>query len=358
MATRLVLRTSDKDGRAHGGFQWPESGLVECPDWQPTEECGAGLHGILWPEGDWSDIKDYDEARWQVVEVDSSTLVQLDGKVKFPRGTVVYSGCMAVALNMVAKAWLATIPAICADVDAKDPLTSKKNYAQIGSSGDSAQIGSSGDSAQIGSSGGCARIGSSGHSAQIGSSGHYAQIGSSGGRAQIGSSGGCAQIGSSGGCAQIGSSGHYAQIGSSGDYAQIGSSGDSARIGSSGHSARIGSSGDSARIGSSGHSARIGSSGHSAQIGSSGHSAQIGSSGDSAQIGSSGGCAQIDACGMNAVIASAGSVRRFRAAKGGCVSAPWHDGKRTRFAVGYVGENIKADTWYAINAAGEFVEAA
>ncbi|CUI03910.1 Similarity [Janthinobacterium sp. CG23_2] len=340
MATRLVLRTSDKDGRAYGGFQWPESGLVECPDWQPTEECGAGLHGILWPEGDWSDIKDYDEARWQVVEVDSSTLVQLDGKVKFPRGTVVYSGCMAVALNMVAKAWLATIPAICADVDAKDPLTSKKNYAQIGSSGDSAQIGSSGDSAQIGSSG------------------HYAQIGSSGDSAQIGSSGDSAQIGSSGHYAQIGSSGHSAQIGSSGHYAQIGSSGHSAQIGSSGDSARIGSSGHYAQIGSSGHSAQIGSSGDSAQIGSSGHYAQIGSSGDSAQIGSSGGRAQIDACGMNAVIASAGSVRRFRAAKGGCVSAPWHDGKRTRFAVGYVGENIKADTWYAINAAGEFVEAA
>ena len=51
-----------------------------------------------------------------------------------------------------------------------------KNYARIGSSGDSAQIGSSGYYAQIGSSGDSARIGSSGYSAQIGSSGENAVV--------------------------------------------------------------------------------------------------------------------------------------------------------------------------------------
>jgi hypothetical protein len=213
MSKVLVLRTSDKDGKAHGGFQWPSSGPVECSDWNSKAECGNGLHGILWPEGDWSDIKNYDEPLWQVVEVEESTLVKIGGKVKFPRGEVIYSGDFAVALNMVAKAWLAQIPKSYANAG-DDPLTTDKRDARIGSSGDSARIGSSGDSARI------------------------------------------------------------------------------------------------------------------------------------------------DSTGKNAVIACAGSVTKFRASENGCIAAPWHDGNRIRFAVGYVGENIKADTWYSISEQGEFVECA
>ena len=124
-------------------------------------------------------------------------------------------------------------------------------------------------------------------------------------------------------------------------------SGDSARIGSSGDSARIGSSGYSARIGSSGDCAQIGSSGDYAQIGSSGGSARIGSSGDYARIGSSGGSARVNAEGANAVIACAGSAI-VKAGPGGAICIPYHDGTRTRFAVGYVGEDgIEAGKWYS-----------
>ena len=99
--------------------------------------------------------------------------------------------------------------------------TTKKNNAQIGSSGDMAQIGSSGDGAKIGSSGDWAQIGSSGNGAQIGSSGDMAQIGSSGDGAKIGSSGDWAQIGSSGDSARIGSSGNGAKINSTGKHSVI-----------------------------------------------------------------------------------------------------------------------------------------
>ena len=142
-------------------------------------------------------------------------------------------------------------------------------------------------------------------------------------------------------------SGDSARIGSSGDSARIGSSGYSARIGSSCDYARIGSSGDSAQIGSSGDSAQIGSSGDSARIGSSGYSARIGSSGDYAQIGSSGDSARVNAEGANAVIACAGSAI-VKAGPGGAICIPYHDGTRTRFAVGYVGEDgIEAGKWYS-----------
>ncbi|EJO4184732.1 hypothetical protein NRJ62_004301 [Salmonella enterica] len=179
---------------------------------------------------------------------------------------------------------------------------------------------------------------------------------SSGYNAQIGSSGYNAQIGSSGDDARIGSSGYNARIGSSGYNAQIGSSGDDARIGSSGDDARIGSSGYNAQIGSSGYNARIGSSGYNAQIGSSGNDAQIGSSGYNAQIGSSGDDARITATGNGSVVACAGSVERIVLGENGCASVPWHDGKRIRIAVAYVGENgIEANIPYYVNDEGQFV---
>ena len=85
-------------------------------------------------------------------------------------------------------------------------------------------------------------------------------------------------------------------------------------------------------------------------------SARIGSSGDSARIGSSGRSAKIKAEGEHAVVACAGSVAYVQAGKNGAVCIPWYDGKRTRFAVGYVGENLKADTKYTVNDKGEFEE--
>ncbi|EBM3812727.1 hypothetical protein DYJ30_21125 [Salmonella enterica] len=178
----------------------------------------------------------------------------------------------------------------------------------------------------------------------------------SGYNARIGSSGNDAQIGSSGDDARIGSSGYNARIGSSGNDAQIGSSGYNAQIGSSGDDARIGSSGYNARIGSSGYNARIGSSGYNARIGSSGDDARIGSSGDDARIGSSGDDARITATGNGSVVACAGSVERIVLGENGCASVPWHDGKRIRIAVAYVGENgIEANIPYYVNDEGQFV---
>lgn len=92
LETALVLRTCNADLTSHGEFRWPESGTVEAPDWQPTKECGNGLHGWLHGEGDgilgnWSP-----DAKWLVVSVEVATIVDLGGKVKFPRGEVVHCG--------------------------------------------------------------------------------------------------------------------------------------------------------------------------------------------------------------------------------------------------------------------------
>jgi len=104
MTTALVLRCVDKNRAAHGGFIWPESGPVEAPDWDPSPKCGAGLHGWLRGEGD-SEASGrdlYDETLlWQVVEVNQEEIVSLDGKVKFPRGAVLFTGPRAEAVGRI-----------------------------------------------------------------------------------------------------------------------------------------------------------------------------------------------------------------------------------------------------------------
>ncbi|MDU7099603.1 MAG: hypothetical protein E6314_15030, partial [Enterobacter sp.] len=99
------------------------------------------------------------------------------------------------------------------------------------------------------------------------------------------------------------------------------------------------------------------SSGYNARIGSSGYNARIGSSGYNARIGSSGYNARITATGKGSVVACAGSIERIVLGEGGCASVPWHDGKRIRIAVAYVGENgIEANTPYYVNDEGQFVK--
>ena len=100
------------------------------------------------------------------------------------------------------------------------------------------------------------------------------------------------------------------------------------------------------------------SSGDYAQIGSSGYSAQIGSSGNYAKIGSSGNYAQIDVSGKKSIAAAVGLESVGKAAENGCLALAWFDKKndRPRLSVGYVGENINANTWYKVDSEGNFIE--
>ena len=79
----------------------------------------------------------------------------------------------------------------------------------------------------------------------------------------------------------------------------------------------------------------------------------------SAQIGSSGDYAKIEASGENSVALDAGLNGNIKSGTNGCMALTrWVESEsRYRVTVAYVGENgIKADTWYMLNADGEFVE--
>jgi hypothetical protein len=94
VATSLVLRTCRADMTSTNGFVWPEvGGEASCPDWSAKAECGNGLHGWLYGQGDHgcSSFLDTD-SKWLVVEVATDSIVMLGGKCKFPRGTVRFAG--------------------------------------------------------------------------------------------------------------------------------------------------------------------------------------------------------------------------------------------------------------------------
>jgi hypothetical protein len=162
----LVLRTCTRDmlgGTQHGkSFTWPRQGLVECPDWNPRPECGHGLHGLPWGNGDWSLLSPADDAVWQVVEVDTELLVDIDGKKsKFPRGNVIFSGSRVDAVIRV----LCGAEAMSFAHQAAEAWGEKiGNSSTAASSGDYSKAASSGYSSTAASSGDCSTAASSGDS--------------------------------------------------------------------------------------------------------------------------------------------------------------------------------------------------
>jgi hypothetical protein len=223
-ATTLVIRTCPADmvatGRAEDGstysFRWPRQGPVECPDWDPAPKCGHGLHGLPWGHGDWSLLSSADDAVWQVVEVETALIVDIDGKKsKFPRGNVLFSGSRVDAVIRV----LCGSEAMGESMRAAQAWGEKSGYSSTAaSSGYSSTAASSGDSSTAASSGNSSRAASSGNSSRAASSGNSSRAASSG---------------------------DYSRAASSGDYSTAASSGNSSTAASSGDSSTAASSGDS-----------------------------------------------------------------------------------------------------------------
>ena len=95
-ATSLVLRVCRPDMTAYGGFVWPSEvgATVEAPDWRNDNDCGHGLHGWLYGQGNHGCVDHWAEegAKWLVLEVETDSIVMLGDKCKFPRATVRFVG--------------------------------------------------------------------------------------------------------------------------------------------------------------------------------------------------------------------------------------------------------------------------
>ena len=102
----LVLRSNAADMTSHNGFTWPRRGPVEAPDWQDTNKCGRGLHGLPWGVGgNYCNIAA--DAVWLVVRVSTVKGGYRHGrgdmcdKCKFRKGIVVYAGTRDKAVAMI-----------------------------------------------------------------------------------------------------------------------------------------------------------------------------------------------------------------------------------------------------------------
>ena len=133
-----ILRCCDKDLRSHGGFQWPGQGLVEASDWNPKAECGQGLHGWLWGEGDVSASGSTHEdpgSIWIVARVMQSEIVELGGKVKFPRAWVEFVGTREAAVDRMCELAGSGRAIIYSPATAGDAGTATAGYAGTATAG-------------------------------------------------------------------------------------------------------------------------------------------------------------------------------------------------------------------------------
>ena len=96
----LALKSVRSDMTAYNRFLWPKEGYVEAPDWRNVPECGYGLHGLAWGEGDFSLLNWDTDAVWLVLLVDPAQgYVDLGGKVKFKGCDVLFAGSRGEAVS-------------------------------------------------------------------------------------------------------------------------------------------------------------------------------------------------------------------------------------------------------------------
>ena len=90
----LALKTVSADRTAHNGFVWPidAGAVVEAPDWDPTPECGGGLHGLPFGEGEGQLLNWTPGAIWIAFWCDEVDTVAFDGKIKTRRAEIACAG--------------------------------------------------------------------------------------------------------------------------------------------------------------------------------------------------------------------------------------------------------------------------
>ncbi len=102
--TALVLRCCNADMSSRNGFVWPGVGeIATAHDWIDNSDCGNGLHGWLYGQGDHSssDYWSKEDAKWLVVEVVFADIRMIGGKCKFPTGKVVFVGTKSEAAEYI-----------------------------------------------------------------------------------------------------------------------------------------------------------------------------------------------------------------------------------------------------------------
>jgi len=165
----LVLKSvnSDMTSGHDKNFKYPESGHVFAPDFQDNKKCGHGLHGWLWGIGDFSLKVASIEAKWLVIEVDKDSIIELDEKVKFKEGNVIFCGNFVNAFNLVWSKYKSVM--VVEDVNSTTGYSAHASttgkYAHASTTGDSAHASTTGYSAHASTTGKYAHASTTGDSA-------------------------------------------------------------------------------------------------------------------------------------------------------------------------------------------------
>ncbi len=205
--TVLVMRTVDEHCRSHCHqhgygeyFQYPlkDGEYVTAPKWDPTPQCGNGLHGWRFGIGDASVAEWYDKHQMMVLECAAEDVVDIvdseSVKCKFRHGKRIYCGALAGAAELCM--------ARAADPSAVIGATVRANSSGVSSAtgdrGVSSATGDSGVSSATGDRGVSSATGYSGVSSATGYRGVSSATGYSGVSSATGYSGVSSATGDSG----------------------------------------------------------------------------------------------------------------------------------------------------------------
>jgi hypothetical protein len=320
-ATVLCLRTANADGTSHGGFQWPASGPVECPDWDSKPACGNGLHGLLWGIGDYGLLKlDDPAALWQVVEVAEADVVKIgEDKVKFPRGNVIYSGRLPGAQRLIAERRLIYLAG--------------KHPQEASTAGDGAPASTAGYGAPASTAGDRAPASTAGYGAPASTAGYGAPASTAGYGAPASTAGDGAPASTAGDGAPASTAGDRAPASTAGTRAPASTAGTRAPASTAGDGAPASTAGTRAPASTAGDGAPASTAGDRAPASTAGYGAPASTAGDHSPaccLGADGSAR----CGPN------GSI---------ILTYWWETARRFRHVVGYVGEDgIEANVWYVV----------
>ena len=169
------------------------------------------------------------------------------------------------------------------------------------------------------------------------------------------SSGYGSKLAASGYGSKLAASGSDSKLAASGNYSKLAASGYDSKLAASGNDSKLAASGDGSKLAASGNYSHLAASGDDSKLAASGYRSQLAASGNDSRLAASGDDSRLAASGDNSLIMGAyGS--HAKAGPNGAFAIAWHDGNHPRIAVGYVGEGLRADTWYRVDDAGNFVE--
>ena len=190
----LVIKCVSHDMKSYGGFQWPESGPVEAPDWNGKAECGGGLHGWAWGLSVGDGMSPDYQAKWLVFSADPRDVIDLGGKVKCKKADVIMCGTYL-------ECYLRVLPGQIA-------WTQQRGAASAtGLSGAASATGWRGAASATGESGAASATGLSGAASATGERGAASATGLSGAASATGLSGAASATGWSGAASATGWSG-------------------------------------------------------------------------------------------------------------------------------------------------------